>query len=124
MKARIVLAVLFLVGCAGAQITGTVPIGPCLDVKAYPAGDGCNTCRNECGMITCTMAYCLKSPSQPEPMDVPAEYVCKANIKPSEICPATDGLDPYVPTCADKRRVLLTSEDGRKHCILFPESQP
>lgn len=26
-------------------------------------------------------------------------------------------------TCADKRRVLLTSEDGIRHCILFPNQQ-
>ena len=24
-------------------------------------------------------------------------------------------------SCADKRRVLLTGEDGKKHCILFPK---
>ena len=103
MKTRIVLAVLFLVGCAGAQTTLT--------------GTNCIT-------DTISRPTSLLAAPKPEPMDVPAEYVCKANIKPSEICPATDGLDPYVPTCADKRRVLLTSEDGRKHCILFPESQP
>jgi hypothetical protein len=24
-------------------------------------------------------------------------------------------------SCSDKRRVLLTSEDGQKHCVLFPQ---
>jgi hypothetical protein len=35
-----------------------------------------------------------------------------------------DSCGKTTTTCADKRRVLLASEDGKKHCVLFLESKP
>lgn len=135
---RTTFLALLLAGIATGQ-TGTVKVKPCDTVKTYPAGDGCNTCRDECGLVSCTLAYCgkiaegivtIEPPVKPEAMDVPAVL---------EVTP-DDGLwwnvegtgpnDVQVKgeqrrwICRDKRRVLLTSEDGKKHCVLFPQQEP
>jgi hypothetical protein len=47
----------------------------------------------------------------------------------NNVC-TTMACDPHakhkvsVTTCADKRRILLTSEDGRKHCITLENRNP
>jgi len=48
----------------------------------------------------------LSRPRRAEPMDIPAISHHGAEWMP-------------IWTCADKSRVLLTSEDGKKHCIKF-----
>jgi len=59
------------------------------------------------------------------PVDVPAKsYVVHEvrnyiNISPPE--PNERDVEHW--TCDDKRRVLLTSEDGKHHCILFGEGK-
>ena len=40
--------------------------------------------------------------------------------KPGEFW-ATECVDGYTWTCADKSRVLLTDEGGGKHCVKFPK---
>ena len=67
---------------------------------------------------------------------VPPDFMPNFNVTqpaPSVVVPASKAEpmdlpaipDPYPPgigavlTCTDKRRFLLTSEDGKKHCILF-----
>jgi hypothetical protein len=61
----------------------------------------------------------------PDPMDVPA---VKMSHPAGTICRHGDCVVVEAPyetwTCTDKRRVLLTSEDGDKHCILFVKEQP
>lgn len=78
-----------------------------------------------------------------EPMDVPPleENTHDVPWKPeaselpyfSEACGFVDGKMTYAPdpiachvsswTCADKSRILMTAEDGTKHCIKFPKNQ-
>ncbi|MCU1305135.1 MAG: hypothetical protein JWQ87_5419 [Candidatus Sulfotelmatobacter sp.] len=54
-------------------------------------------------------------PPAPEPRDVPA--VLKS-CKHQATCTEAEALSPFW-MCADKSRVLLTSEDGKKHCVKF-----
>jgi len=54
-----------------------------------------------------------------EPMDAPAvqtDFRLGWACTEDERC--IDGLIPHW-SCSDKRRVLLTDESGRRHCILF-----
>lgn len=63
----------------------------------------------------------------PEPMDVPAApdgdptMQCHSPCAPdATVCISSvvcENVQKY--TCQDKHRVLLSSEDGKKHCILF-----
>jgi hypothetical protein len=64
----------------------------------------------------------VKNAPKPEPVDVPAIkaeapncFDPKGNAGGSMPCGAT--------TCADKSRILLTAEDGTKHCVKFPKEQ-
>jgi len=57
------------------------------------------------------------------PMDVlaiqeerPSPYPCNLSSAPFTVC--ITGTEK-VWTCADKSRVLLTAEDGTRHCIKF-----
>lgn len=61
-----------------------------------------------------------------QPIDVPAitkpRLVHKAGELWScgqDLCQAGKNQYEKIWTCADKSRVLLTSEDGKKHCIKF-----
>ncbi len=64
-----------------------------------------------------------------EPMDVPAvqeqrivHYAGDGWGCGMDWCISqTDVYEPYW-TCADKFRVLLTSEDGAHHCVRFPQN--
>jgi len=77
---------------------------------------------------------------KPEPMDVPAihapaeTYMVSVGCEPSATLCSNDAMtcanngrmveygkcvDGWRWTCADKRRILLTGEDGVNHCILF-----
>ena len=63
-----------------------------------------------------------------EPMDVPAvqeDYVAHKKSEGfacgQDWCVATKDILEKRWTCADKSRVLLTSEDGARHCIKFPQ---
>lgn len=127
---KTLMTLLLLVGCAGAQDATTV------------ITDG--NLSWECGQRP--VVGCVAGGSPPriydgekwipinEPMDVPAVTI-KTQI--------TAGFKGQVPPfgcggkwveydkgiwkceytgCADRRRVLLTSEDGKKHCILFSAS--
>jgi len=88
---------------------------------------------------TCESSKCIAVSSGPmvigEPMDVPAveeERSYKVGVSSCKSIPncnapcvfmeCKEELDTEkVTTCADKRRVLLVSEDGKKHCVLFGE---
>lgn len=78
---------------------------------------------------------CVDIPSKYEPMDVPAIHPIHKIIAPQDMTLTEGGWACYEKgkevacrtllkegtdwTCADKSRVLLTAEDGSKHCILF-----
>lgn len=69
-----------------------------------------------------------------EPMVVPVVKVVFKAWKDCHLCenwlctPKTCGPDAIkdveYDTCADKRRVMLTSESGEKMCVLFPQENP
>lgn len=66
-----------------------------------------------------TIHSCDINPDRQEPMDVPAvqgSFYFGWSCTEDERC--IDGLIPHW-TCSDKRRVLLTDESGKRHCILF-----
>ena len=53
-------------------------------------------------------------------LDVPA--VQEDHLVPNPVCVLSSGCDQVKTkywTCADKSRVLLTAEDGSKHCVKF-----
>jgi len=56
----------------------------------------------------------------PEPFDVPATTKTEY-YQPDPGCGTKDECytEIHIPTCADPRRTLLTSENGEKHCYLF-----
>jgi hypothetical protein len=67
---------------------------------------------------------------QAEPQDVPAiQETRKECVIPDDVsvcsamagsqCPCGSMKDVPYWTCADKSRILLTSEDGQHHCIKF-----
>jgi len=95
--------------------------------KCYtrPALDGCNT-ETVCGdQVSTTLVYCgpmttLPIPPPAEPIEVPAvqyeipaPYPC--NLPTSNGSDCLTGPETYYK-CADKSRILLTSEDGRHWC--------
>src|SRR5690348_15645919 len=82
MKFTITL-VLMLAGCAFGQNTGTLRVGTCNDVKHFPAGDGCNTCTDACGMVTCTLAWC--EPTEPKAAERPIDYSAALTAAVAEI---------------------------------------
>jgi len=63
----------------------------------------------------------LLAAPKPEPTDVPAIHRSGLSYADCAALLLTICEPDY--TCADKRRVLLTSEDGVRHCILFPKEQ-
>ena len=84
----------------------------------------CSTSGNPCGDFSSRAVDLI--------IDVPAIQVCKVKVAPNEVCPgevndlnrSVEGFRKYGPmgyrwTCADKSRILLTSEDGKKHCVKF-----
>jgi hypothetical protein len=63
--------------------------------------------------------------------DVPAVSYWVPALHPCNIPVPSDGVTEYCITgpelhwkCSDSARILLTSEDGNKHCILFPPQVP
>jgi hypothetical protein len=62
-----------------------------------------------------------------EPLDVPAIVLkCTFDKEGNPGTECCDGNWPYcheegITTCADKSRILLTAEDGSKHCVKFPQ---
>ena len=81
---------------------------------------------------------------KPEPMDVPAEewssltrfidgndmgkdadtFVTTCHVLHGKLYMVNGTLEcsyKRPPTCSDKSRILLTSEDGQKHCVKFPK---
>jgi hypothetical protein len=84
-------------------------------------------------LLQLTLTGTVNLPAASPPMDVPAiaytidaPYPC--NIRPhSNGFPVTASCITGPEThyrCLDTRRVLLTSEDGVHHCILFPRQEP
>ena len=57
-------------------------------------------------------------------MDVPAVLVAHPCSTKNGKYAACINVNMEEFTCEDKRRVLLTSEDGQKHCILFVNPTP
>ena len=86
----------------------------CTDVPGMSLPDGMG---HSCGAYPCEDVI---------PTDVPAKSLpaTKACAKYSTIQYDGNQCDEYVDvphwTCEDKRRTLLTSEDGMKHCVRFP----
>jgi hypothetical protein len=67
--------------------------------------------------------YCAIVLVPPEPMDIPAiseAYpACEHYSLWSWGIKCDKPIIGHAPTCADTRRILLTAEDGSKHCINF-----
>jgi hypothetical protein len=91
----------------GSNLTKTLP--PTGTYELWQDADDHNrlTCSNGKTFI---LPSCDDLP--PEPMDAPALQEVNGSY--------IDAAIEVHWSCADKRRVLLTSEDGKKHCILFP----
>lgn len=109
---KTLIAILLLAGCGWGQ---QVVVPPNLK-----AGD----CLRALNSMELAKVDC------PEPMDVPATTRKQVEHHAGDswgcgMLACTTDKDIYidVPTCADKRRVLLTSEDGKKHCVLFVQEQ-
>jgi hypothetical protein len=69
---------------------------------------------------------------KPEALDVPAIQELRRNplagvpcgapsISPSDCVTLAADAKVKVWTCSDKERILLTAEDGSKHCVKFPK---
>ena len=95
--AGLLVVILLMVGRGHGQTSPTTAQKP--SVACYTA-ENCSTCAKFCEVIY----------PKPEPIDVPA-------IMKGRWSDSSHFEGAY--TCADRSRILLTSEDGKEHCIKF-----
>ena len=144
------LAVLFLVACAAGQTsqqmkdqTMTLPYPL---TQEWEEPKQITTCPElvesmgglpECKPSTPKGTTCIDYWPKPEAMDVPAIKTSNKvwhNPRPcteeeearpklaNGSCGVSGGeFDVAIWSCAEKSRVLLTAEDGSKHCVKFPK---
>jgi hypothetical protein len=117
---RYLLVGLVLCGCAWGQKAAPEMNDAPADV-CHPEGDYI-VCPN---LIVPNMGstdaakYAVKIPDPPV---MPAVQHCIKNIPGNQVCPFPPDYPKhsgYKWTCADKSRVLLTTEGGKKICVKF-----
>jgi hypothetical protein len=70
-----------------------------------------------CWLSQAGVEWCFGPVDHPEPVDVPA---IQRKYSTGVICGLNDCIElppKKIWTCADRSRILLTAEDGTKHCI-------